>query len=263
MNNPETRIQNFTWLLWKEDAFIGFLKSMAAKGWVLCGFKRPNLLMLWQPYGYIFRKDEPQELEFRMDFRRDKKENLGDYIQLCTDTGWHHGCTFKGIHIFYTQEKTTVKADFFSDDESKIAKYKRLQKHLLVTGSLGILTMYYLFFHSWLSQHVSGFQDNVFMPGLIVFLAVFFLYSGWQFHRNIHHLRHKAVKKENSHKQWSFWFDVAIVITLTLALIPAFGFYLMPEFKWRWDWYFTQAFFMSFWVVFMVLTFGWVGRRKS
>ncbi len=267
MSNPETLIQNFPWVSWKEDDFLDFLKSMAAKGWVLCGFKKQNPLMMWRPHGYIFKRAESQNLEFRVDYRPVSKKERDTYIQLCEDAGWHLGCAIKGLYVFYTDAKKAAQADFFSDGQSKISKFRRLQIRTMTLGVILIPAMYYLYYHSWLSHHVSVFMDSPFIASMIVLLVIFYLYVLIRFNLVIGRIKNQKNAKEaqskstKNRKKWHFWYDVVIIISLTLALTPLFGIWFIPNFHWQWSWYFQNALFVTQWSVFMVLFFAWMSRQ--
>lgn len=68
------------------DLAAEYLERQAAKGWIL------NKVGL---FGFIFRREAPQELAYCVDIpsKRQKRNGTNDYLepyyQMCEDAGWH------------------------------------------------------------------------------------------------------------------------------------------------------------------------------
>ncbi|MDU6337068.1 MAG: DUF2812 domain-containing protein [Clostridium sporogenes] len=85
-------------------------------------------------FGYKFRSIEPEDATVRIDYRIfNKKENFIDYCTLFEDSGWKHlaGSKNSGVQYFKKIHENSQE-DIFSDDISKVARYKRLSDHSMM-----------------------------------------------------------------------------------------------------------------------------------
>ena len=254
----------YMWMYWQEDRFLDFLQFMAAKGWIISGFRRPRILPPWQPYGFVFRRDKPRQLLFRADYRKLGKGDLDDYVQLCADTGWQLGVSQRTVHVFYADAKIAKDNDFFSDAQSAVEKYRRVQRQIMISGVIFFSVMYYVYFHSWVASHMLANRDSYFTVSLFTLMAVFYVYTLARLELLI---RDRQAQKRNKpqrwqwlRQKWRFWHDVIMVIGLTLALLPVSGL-LLPSFHFTWDWYIQSAIYMMTWTTFMVWVYAWQNRR--
>ncbi len=100
-----------------------WLKSMAQKGWQLCG----------KTFAYRFCKIDPSEIdpsedEYRIDYQSFRNaRDMEDYKLLFKDSGWAHvaGSRYSGVQYFRKINQNS-NSDIFSDSASKALRYKKL-----------------------------------------------------------------------------------------------------------------------------------------
>ena len=113
---------------WQDEQEEAWLHEMSLKG---------LHLVRAQPFGaYQFEQGEPRPYVYRLDYR-DSKSDQDSYVQLFADAGWGHIGQMSGWQYF-RREATAVEAtdgempEIFTDTESKIRKYRRLQTLLAI-----------------------------------------------------------------------------------------------------------------------------------
>ncbi|MED1410340.1 MULTISPECIES: DUF2812 domain-containing protein [Bacillus] len=115
--------------MWRLKFFIDFekeekwLEEMAWKGYYLES----------NTFGYRFRIAEPEDATIKIDHRIFNRRS--DFINYCTlfeDSGWKHiaGKWWSGTQYFQKIDEGS-EDDIFSDEMSRVGKYKRLSKTFL------------------------------------------------------------------------------------------------------------------------------------
>jgi Protein of unknown function (DUF2812) len=245
MSTQETKVIKFNWSLVNEAAMTEKLRAMSAKGWHLIGFKEPNYLKLWQGYGFIFEKGEPEERVYRTDYRPGSKHKIAEYMQLCEDAGWRNVFSRKGFYIFSAPADLAAHADFFSDRASRIAKLKRIRLRTLIIGVIALPTLFY--FYKFL-QGTTPEQSSITpmaMTGFVIFIVYILLK---------HSLAIRALEKRGPQtspeadamdapgprrlKPTTEW---NIIILLTLILMPLGASVMLPDWHWSLKWHVAQG----------------------
>ncbi len=118
---------------WNEDAEKAFLEDMALKGY------RLSQVQLGK---YTFEEDTPKKVVYQFDFNALHGNQEAEYLQMYEDAGWK--CMFRYASWYYfakeiTDQTKDIDLSIFSDNRSKMAKYRRLILFLVVTG----LPLYY------------------------------------------------------------------------------------------------------------------------
>ncbi|MFC5461394.1 DUF2812 domain-containing protein [Massilia niabensis] len=75
-------------------------------------------------YHFVFRRGEPAEMTYRIDFRMMRPSP--DYLQLFSDAGWEHAGQSLGWQIWRAPSYAGRTPEIFTDVESRIKKYQRL-----------------------------------------------------------------------------------------------------------------------------------------
>lgn len=142
----------------KEEAW---LNEMAQNGW---------FFVRCTPLGsYCFEKGKPKITNYRIDYRMfNKREDFAEYIQLFADSGWRHiyGTRHTGSQYFAPQNPN-ADADIFSDNASKIGRYRRLSE--MWTSLLTVYTMFFVSLYSSGSINLSSLfnlKELYYTPGL-------------------------------------------------------------------------------------------------
>jgi hypothetical protein len=123
MNNEKVCYRFFT--PWQEDKEIKWLESMSAKGWHLQDVRIIK---------YIFLKGDPENILYRLDHRILKNNEVEDYIQIFEDAGWKNVARANHWFYFSADAETVAGNDIFSDNQSRIQKYRSVLTVLLVAG---------------------------------------------------------------------------------------------------------------------------------
>ena len=145
---------------WQDEKEQAWLEQMAAHGWILdeVGFIQ-----------YTFRKEQPQAIRYRLDYQDVKQDELQEYLLLFADAGWEYIGRLNNWFYFAAQESTAV--EIYTDAHSKVAKYKRVMRTLLVAS---FPLVYYLvfYFRSFAARGSS-------VPFLMMYLIQFLLFIVW------------------------------------------------------------------------------------
>ena len=108
---------------WQEKKEENWLIEMSKKGWHLddTGFLT-----------YIFRKGEPKDIIYRLDFKIIRNETIDDYITLFEDSGWEFISRMGPWYYFRTEAKKGESQELYSDNTSKIRMYNSLRWLLII-----------------------------------------------------------------------------------------------------------------------------------
>lgn len=143
--------------VWNEDKEKRFLERMAGDGWRLTGvgFGR-----------YEFEAAVPERVAYQFDFKVLGKAAEADYLQLFEDDGWRLSARF-GPWYYFSRALAAGERDasIYSDNQSRLAKYRRLLLFLVIVG----LPLYYQAFFQF--PGISGSDAG--FPGFYFFFRIF------------------------------------------------------------------------------------------
>ena len=108
----------FRWFwAWDDEREEAWLSQMAAQGFHLVS---PN------PFGYYtFCQGEPRQVAYRLDYAT-SRYSTAEYYQLFQDAGWEHVGQMGGWQYWRKPIPSgQVAPEIFTDNESKIQKYRR------------------------------------------------------------------------------------------------------------------------------------------
>lgn len=113
-------------IFWDFEAEERYLNEMAKQG---------HMLKKYSAFGfYHFEDGEPQELNYKVDYRMFKsKGELDSYVNLFEDAGWKHvyGTQFSANQYFLPVGED-AGTDIFSDKVSAATRYKTLYTFCLI-----------------------------------------------------------------------------------------------------------------------------------
>ena len=122
MNQTTMKIFKF-YLAWEDEKEEDWLRVMAQTGWRLTQVVFPGI--------YSFERSEPADMVYRLDFNPDLK-NYSTYLRLFEDAGWEHVLSYGSWQYFRIRAKPGENPEIFSDNASKVIKYRRLLLVLVV-----------------------------------------------------------------------------------------------------------------------------------
>lgn len=100
-----------------------YLCDMAKKGYL---FEKVTL-----PGIYHFRKSEPTNMIYRIDFNPQKKEDRESYLQMFKDYGWEYIQDLNEFSYFCKLDDGTDD-EIFNDNESRIEMMERINKRKMI-----------------------------------------------------------------------------------------------------------------------------------
>ena len=128
MERADTKRVVRTFLAWQEEREEKWLAGMSKEGWHL---KRVGF------FNYTFEKGQPADYIYRFDFKIMGKDDMEDYKSMFEDAGWKYIGNFGSWFYFRSDRKQDPDRELYSNNRSKIEKYKRLLILLaIITGPL-------------------------------------------------------------------------------------------------------------------------------
>jgi hypothetical protein len=108
----------FQWFwAWQEERETAWLEQMSREGWHLEAYA-----FGW----YRFRRGEPRECLYRLDFDPGAAKRSDEYLGIFRDAGWEHVLRWGSWHYFRAERGNVFSEEIYTDRESRIAKYRRL-----------------------------------------------------------------------------------------------------------------------------------------
>ena len=118
-------VTKFKWFwAWQDEKEEAWLAEMAKEGYHLENISLPGQ--------YSFRKGEPGNYIYRLDFQALRAKDKDSYLQLFADAGWEHVGDMGGWVYFRHKLNGGEPPEIYSDLESKIGKYHRLIAYLII-----------------------------------------------------------------------------------------------------------------------------------
>ncbi|MBQ0066553.1 MAG: DUF2812 domain-containing protein [Firmicutes bacterium] len=116
--------KEYRWFLLPEyEEEEQYLSDMAKKGYL---FERVTIFG-----AYHFKKSEPTNMIYRLDFNPQKKENRDSYLQMYRDYGWTYLQDLNDYSYFCKEEDGTDD-EIFNDNESRMEMMERIYKRKML-----------------------------------------------------------------------------------------------------------------------------------
>jgi hypothetical protein len=109
---------------WQDEKEEAWLSDLASQGLHLV-----DVQLLGR---YLFRKGDPAEFVYRLDFQSLKTADQESYLQLFADAGWEHVAEMSGWVYFRYKVVNGEAPEIYSDLESKLGKYQRILAYLVI-----------------------------------------------------------------------------------------------------------------------------------
>ncbi len=150
--------------VWQDEAEEKWLNEMASKGWLL-----ERYVFCY----YIFYKSQPKEYIYKLDYKRIKYGEDNEYLQLFRDAGWEYVDNFMNWHYFRSEKDKSSLPDIYSDNDSKIHKYKRVLRLLLPITLINIMNLLNMI----LNSTFKGLKSIWGTRGLIMLVVLLMVYG--------------------------------------------------------------------------------------
>lgn len=163
MKETKTEIKFFTIPEWKKEE--NYLREHHKSGWE---FVSVNLFGF-----YHFKKCEPKDVIYQLDYHPESVTNKNEYIQMFQDCGWEYLQNYVGYSYFRkaASEMDGSEEEIFCDDVSKLDMLKRVYKKRLVP-------LFVIFFLIIIPQLImqSHFDASINQVLFVIFCIMFVLY---------------------------------------------------------------------------------------
>lgn len=127
-------ITRFKWFwAWNDDKEEAWLRQMSLEGW--------HLRSLGLPGFYTFEAGSPINYVYRLDFQTTSKKETAAYLQLFADAGWTYLGSMSSWQYFRKEAPAGQAPEIFTDNDSKILKYRRLLRFLLTLLPMVMISM--------------------------------------------------------------------------------------------------------------------------
>ncbi len=121
----KTTVKKFRWFwAWQDEKEESWLGEMAGRGYHLASVRLPGI--------YTFNVGEPRNIAYRLDYQPSFKKDRDEYLQIFRDAGWEHIGEMSAWQYFRKEAAPGETPEIFTDNESKISKYKRLLGYLCI-----------------------------------------------------------------------------------------------------------------------------------
>lgn len=129
---------------WEDEKEEKWLEKLSKRG---LHFVRYNLLY------YVFQVGDPKEYIYKIDYKSTKNSDIDEYLNIFEDTGWEHVAEFLGWHYFRIEKEKANIQDIYTDNNSKIEKYRGYLKTLKIIAICEIPIFLNLVFNPVYEKH--------------------------------------------------------------------------------------------------------------
>jgi hypothetical protein len=119
-------------LAFNEENEMKMLGEMAKQGWKFYSYR-------W--LGYKFKKAEPEDLIYCVDFHKVKKDEREQYFSLFEAAGWNHVCSAENAYHYFSALPGTKP--IYTDKETLSEKYNKGIKDT-VKGTAVVIIIFFL-----------------------------------------------------------------------------------------------------------------------
>lgn len=157
-----------------------WLRKEHNEGWEFYGVTFPGF--------YHFRKCEPKDVIYQLDYNPEGNQNKSSYIQIFQDCDWEYIADFMGYTYFRkpVEEMYYGEEEIFSDDASKLEMSRRVFKGRM----LPMLIIFFSIIIPQLTMQLAHFIRPIFYiySTLFILYVVIFAWYGiqyWTLHRKV------------------------------------------------------------------------------
>ena len=180
MNEVKLKWRFFTVVEWKKEE--QYFREQHKKCWE---FVKLNLLGF-----YHFKKCEPKDVIYQLDYNPESVTNKEDYIQMFEDCGWEYLQNYVGYSYFRKPASDAEEnEEIFCDDDSRLDMMKRVFRRRIIPliGVLFLIILPELYLQSRFDtvyHHILFIVFCLFLILYLVLLAIFF-YQFWNYFRSV------------------------------------------------------------------------------
>lgn len=168
MKNTKTEIRFFPIPAWKKEEV--YLREQHKAGWefvLVSGFCL-----------YHFRRCEPKDVIYQLDYNPDSVANQSEYLQMFRDCGWEYLQNYVGYSYFRkpASEMNGTEEEIFCDDASRLDMLKRVFMGRMIPLLVIFLTI--IVPQLYLQSHTSHpVMFGFFCVMFVLYLAMFISFA--------------------------------------------------------------------------------------
>lgn len=140
-----------------------YLREMSQQGWHFKNYKGLK---------YTFKKDEPKDFYYQIDYHSSEEGNRNDYLQFFEDSGWTHVSSYPildGEWVYFRKDTGQSGApEIFTDSTSKIDLFRKLRKKWSTFGITSIILVI-------IAAVIAGIATDMMFPLLLLLLLIIFV----------------------------------------------------------------------------------------
>lgn len=119
MGEIKREFRYFTIMEYEEEQ--EYLRKMHKRGWKFNHVSFPGI--------YHFKKCEPEDVIYQLDYNKDGISNKEEYVKMFQDCGWEYLLDFVGYSYFRKPvSEMKEEEEIFNDDNSKLEMLQRVYK---------------------------------------------------------------------------------------------------------------------------------------
>lgn len=164
MRDTKTELKCFTVPEWKKEE--KYLREQHKKGWE---FVSVNFICL-----YHFKKCEPEDVVYQLDYNPESTTQKEEYLQLFRDCGWEYLQNFCGYSYFRkAASEMNEEEEIFCDDASRLDMMKRVFRQRMIP----LLCIFFLIIipQIFIQSRINSPANHIL---LVIFCIMFGLYLG-------------------------------------------------------------------------------------
>lgn len=145
---------------WQDEDEETWLREMSQTGWHMESVRLPGI--------YTFRRGEPMDYVYRLDYRTTPRREFLSYLQLFSDAGWDYLDEMNNWQYFRKLAKPGDDPQIYTDAESKIAKYRRVLTSMGLASPAPFVAFFIIV--------ANGIKHDRYPMGVgVMFLAIIFI----------------------------------------------------------------------------------------
>ncbi|QAA32148.1 DUF2812 domain-containing protein [Clostridium manihotivorum] len=161
-------------LAFSEEEDMEKFKKYASEGWLIDGFALGIF--------YKFKKAEPQELSYCLDYQADADE---EYFSLFEEAGWKKACSAGNMHIFSAKPGTKpIYTDYNTETDKYESMRIRTKRGSIYSSIAGILLIILMIFSVIISKYLFWPLFVLVIIDLFIFVFNFMPYVAYKYRVN-------------------------------------------------------------------------------
>lgn len=154
---------------WQDEKEEAWLEEMSRGGW--------HLKSMQLPCAYTFASGDPGSYAYRLDYMPSDKSKWDEYRQIFEDAGWKYIGEMSNWRYWRKLIQPGEAAEIFTDNASKIRKYRRLLGYMLLFLFILVFCGYNLLSRRpWTETDHSAIFNVIYIFGMVLYAVIIPIY---------------------------------------------------------------------------------------